>query len=67
MNLSEIFGYACLILADKKTLERPVSERIHKKLEEIVTSGDEETVKLLDRFLDLMIHQIQRDSPHKPS
>ena len=47
--------------------QESVSIRLRKKLDEIVDSADPETVKLLERFLDLMIHQIQRDFSHKPS
>jgi len=38
-----------------KTLKEQVSERLHKKLDKIVDSGNERRLKLVNDFLDVMI------------
>ena len=58
----EIFGYACLILADKKTVERPVSVRLHEKLDKIVRSRDKETIITLEILLDGFIKKLTTSS-----
>ena len=48
--------------ADPKTLERPISERLHKKLDEIVRSRDEEVLITLDILLDGFIKKLATSS-----
>ena len=39
----------------KVTVKTPVSERLHKKLDEVLDSGNERRRKLVNDFLDVMI------------
>ena len=49
-------------MAEQKTLVRPLSERLHRKLDEIVKSGDKRRLKLVSDFLDVMIDSENRRS-----
>ena len=50
---------------DQKTLEEPVSERLHKKLDEIVRSGDEDCIEASEialRAIFRMVKPVSDDS-----